>query len=126
VFAAHNLALNGLEGEVAQLDWRDGAELTDGGRWDLVLAADVLYLRHNVEALLKLLPPLVGRDGEAIVADPSRAGGRDFAASARRIFSMETRHDPKRDKVKLHRLRPRRGGTAGYSTGSENNRRAPV
>jgi predicted nicotinamide N-methyase len=103
-FAAHNLALNDVEGEVALSDWRDGDELVKGAPWDLVLASDVLYLRQNVEALLKLLPRLIGPGGEAIVADPNRSGGRDFAAAARRIFSLETTPG---DKVSLHRMRPR-------------------
>jgi predicted nicotinamide N-methyase len=59
VFAAHNLALNDLEGEVALADWREADELVERGPWDLVLAADVLYLRHNVEALLRVLPRLL-------------------------------------------------------------------
>src|SRR4051794_15422719 len=96
VFAAHNLALNGLEGEVAQADWRDAGVLLEGAPWDLVLAADVLYLRHNVESLLRLLPKLIGRAGEALVADPNRAGGRDFAASARSVFALESKPDPAR------------------------------
>ena len=107
VFAAHNLALNDLEGEVEQADWREAEALVEAGPWDLVVAADVLYLRHNVEALLRLLPRLIGRGGAALVADPKRAGGRDFAAAARRIFSLETRPDPTRPNVNLHALRPR-------------------
>ncbi|MFL5825743.1 MAG: class I SAM-dependent methyltransferase [Thermoleophilaceae bacterium] len=107
VFAAHNLALNELEGEVAQADWREAGELLYGGPWDLVLAADVLYLRHNVEALLRVLPGLLGREGEALIADPNRAGGRDFAAAARRMFRLESRPDAEREKMTLHRLRPR-------------------
>jgi predicted nicotinamide N-methyase len=107
VFAAHNLALNDLEGEVAQADWREAESLVEGAPWDLVLAADVLYLRHNVDALLRLLPRLVGRDGEALVADPSRAGGREFVAAAKRIFTLETRHHPALVQVAVHALRPR-------------------
>jgi predicted nicotinamide N-methyase len=104
-FAAHNLALNELEGEVAMVDWREPGPLLEGGPWDLVLAADVLYLRHNVEALLRLLPKLLKPGGEAIVADPQRAGGRDFVASAKRIFRLETRHDRERPSVDVHTLR---------------------
>jgi predicted nicotinamide N-methyase len=104
VFAAHNLALNDAVGEVELADWREGDELVERGPWDVVIAADVLYLRHNVEALLKLLPHLIGERGEAIVADPNRAGGRDFAAAARRIFSLET---TAAEKVTIHRMRPR-------------------
>jgi predicted nicotinamide N-methyase len=105
VFAAHNLALNDLEGEVAQVDWRDSGALADGGPWDLVLAADVLYTRQNVEALLRLLPRVVGRGGEALVADPKRAGGRDFLAAARGLFALESRADPARPPVQVHTLR---------------------
>jgi predicted nicotinamide N-methyase len=104
VFAAHNLALNDVEGEVALVDWREGTELIDQAPWDLVIAADVLYLRHNVEALLKLLPRLIEPGGEAIVADPNRGGGRDFAAAARRIFSLETTPG---EKVSIHRMHAR-------------------
>ena len=107
VFAAHNLALNDAEGEVAQVDWREAEALVDGAPWDLVLAADVLYLRQNVEALLRVLPRLIGRSGEALVADPSRSGGREFLASAKRIFSVETNEDPARERVMVHALRPR-------------------
>lgn len=107
VFAAHNLALNELEGEVAQTDWREPRELLGGAPWDLVLAADVLYMKQNVEALLRLLPRLLGERGEALIADPSRAGGRDFAASAKRIFHLERRSDPRHESVNLLRLRPR-------------------
>jgi predicted nicotinamide N-methyase len=104
-FAAHNLALNDAEGEVALSDWREAEELVDGAPWDLVVAADVLYLRQNVDALLRLLPRLIGSGGEAIVADPNRSGGRDFAAVARRIFTLETTPG---EKVSLHRMRLRR------------------
>jgi predicted nicotinamide N-methyase len=103
-FAAHNMALNDVEGEVALSDWREGEDLVEGAPWDLVVAADVLYLLQNVETLLKLLPRLIGPGGEAIVADPNRSGGRDFAAAARRIFSLDTTPG---DKVSIHRLRAR-------------------
>jgi predicted nicotinamide N-methyase len=108
VFAAHNLALNEVDGDAALVDWRDAGALVDGGPWDLVVAADVLYLRHNVEALLRLLPRLIGESGEAIVVDPSRAGGRDFMAAARKMFAVESRADPERERVNVHCLRPRR------------------
>ena len=105
VFAAHNFALNDVEGEVELADWREAQDLVDAAPWDLVVAADVLYLRNNVEALLRLLPRLIGSEGEALVADPNRAGGREFAASARRVFNLETEPG---EKVTVHRLRPRR------------------
>ncbi|HEX8743624.1 MAG TPA: methyltransferase domain-containing protein [Thermoleophilaceae bacterium] len=105
-FAAHNLALNDAVGEVARADWCDGP--LSGGPWDLVLAADVLYLPRNVDALLRLLPDLMAPGATAIVADPQRAGGRAFVAAARKIFRLETRADRERPSVELHTLRLRR------------------
>jgi len=104
VFAAHSLALNEVEGEVARVDWAEhGDELAARGPWDLVLAADVLYLRGNVEAALRLLPRLVKPAGEVWIADPRRAGARDFLAAARATFSLTT---VQRGPVAIHRLRP--------------------
>ena len=112
-FCAHNLALNDCEGEAALADFRASGPLLEGAPWDLVLAADVFYLRDNVEALLRLLPKLIGTTGEAIVADPSRSGGKDFLAAAKAFFFIETTSVPGGDNVNLHRLRrkPPRGGS---------------
>jgi predicted nicotinamide N-methyase len=106
-FAAHSLALNELEAEVAQVDWSSqGDALAARGPWDLVLAADVLYLKGNVELALDLVPRLVAPGGEVRIADPRRAGTRDFLAAARARFSVSTRQD---GEVAVHRLRPRDG-----------------
>jgi predicted nicotinamide N-methyase len=107
VFAAHNLALNDLEGEVALGDWREPDALAEGGPWDLVLASDILYLRHNVEALLRALPRLVAPGGTALLADPGRSGCREFLAAARASYSVQSAPDPKRGKVTIYTLRPR-------------------
>jgi predicted nicotinamide N-methyase len=104
-FAAHSMALNELEGEVAQVDWAEqGDALAARGPWDVVLAADVLYLQANVELALELVPRLVAPGGEVRLADPRRAGTRDFLAAARARFSVSTRQD---GDVALHRLRLR-------------------
>jgi predicted nicotinamide N-methyase len=108
VFTAHNLAINDAVGDVALVDWRDADALVERGPWDVVLAADVLYLRHNVEALLRLLPRLLAPGAVVLLADPSRAGGRDFLAAARATFSVESRADPERERVNVHTLRRRR------------------
>jgi predicted nicotinamide N-methyase len=111
VFTAHNLALNDLPGQVAKLDWREGEPLVEHGPWDLVVGADILYLRHNVEALSRLLPRLLDGRGEALIADPRRAGGRDFLAAARGLFAIDpVALPPGHDGVALHRLRRRRHG----------------
>jgi predicted nicotinamide N-methyase len=109
-FAAHSLALNELDGEVAQVDWSAQADaLAARGPWDLVLGADVLYLRDGAAAALALLPRLLAPGGEVRLADPRRAGARDFLAAARASFTVRTTQD---GDVALHRLtrRVRAGG----------------
>ena len=78
-FAAHVLALNEVEGEVAYVDWSEhGEQLVARGPFDLVLAADVLYTRANVEAALRLFPRLVAPGGDAAPRRPeSRKAHRD-------------------------------------------------
>jgi predicted nicotinamide N-methyase len=104
VFAAHTFALNQLEGEVAVVDWAEhGDALARRGPFDLVLGADILYVRTNVELALRLLPRL---GDEILIADPGRANARDFLAAARATFTLRTtRHGA----VAVHRL-SRRGG----------------
>ena len=107
-FTAHSLALNGLSGDVALAEWRDAAALVAGGdRWDLVLAADVLYQRAGVEALLALLPRLLAPDGEVWMADPGRSGAEDFLQLSMREWRRESERDAQDDRVRLHRLRRR-------------------
>jgi predicted nicotinamide N-methyase len=107
-FAAHGLALNDVPADVALVDWaRHGDALVARGPWDVVLAADVLYTRANVDAALGLVPRLLAPGGELRLADPGRAGARDFLAAMRSAFDLQTR---RREDVALHSLRPRRGG----------------
>jgi predicted nicotinamide N-methyase len=106
-FAAHVLALNEVEAEVAHVDWfAHGNALVGRGPFDLVLAADVLYTRANVEAALRLFPKLVAPTGALIVADPNRAGAQGFLSAARASFHLVT--DRGQD-VSLHTLRLRNG-----------------
>jgi predicted nicotinamide N-methyase len=106
-FSAHNLALNDLEGDVALLDWTAPDALAGGAPWDLVIAADILYTQHNAQALVRVLPQLVGSEGSALIADPRRAGARDFLAAARGMFELSTRPAPRHEGVALHTLRRR-------------------
>jgi predicted nicotinamide N-methyase len=104
-FAAHTLALNELAGDAGHADWLEhGDALVAAGPWDLVLAADVLYTRASVEAALRLLPGLLAPDGELLLADPDRAGARDFLAAARATHALRT---VRAGVVALHRLRAR-------------------
>jgi len=101
-FAAHSLALNDVAGEVALVDWAEhGEALAERGPWDLVLAADVFYLKANVQLVLRLLPRLLAPGGEVWLADPRRAGARDFLAAARSTFNLAT---ATHGDVAVHRL----------------------
>jgi predicted nicotinamide N-methyase len=102
-FTAHSFALNELDAEVAVVDWASQSEpLIARGPFDLVLAADVLYLQANVQLALTLLPRLTGT---VLLADPGRAGAGDFLAAARASFKLDTTHH---DDIAVHRLTRRR------------------
>jgi predicted nicotinamide N-methyase len=104
-FAAHSLALNEVAGEVALVDWESqGEALVARGPWDVVLAADVFYLQANVRLGLRLLPGLLAPGGEIWLADPRRAGARDFLAAARATFAVAT---TEHGAVAVHRLTSR-------------------
>jgi predicted nicotinamide N-methyase len=111
-FAAHALALNEVEAQVAIVDWAaHGEALVARGPFDVVLAADVLYTRANVETALRLWPRLLAPDGVLHLADPQRAGTRDFLAAARGTFSVVS--ERREDGVALHVLRPAAGERRG-------------
>jgi predicted nicotinamide N-methyase len=104
-FAAHVLAINEVEGEVACADWSaHGEQLVERGPFDLVLAADVLYTSANVEVALRLFPRLVAPTGMVRLADPNRAGAQGFLSAARASFHLSTQRGAD---VSLHTLRPR-------------------
>jgi predicted nicotinamide N-methyase len=97
-FATHNFALNGTLAEVARIDWAtDGDALVARGPFNAVLAADVLYNETNVAAALELWPRLLGPDSHLLLADPRRAGLRDFMLGARgtlEVVNLEELDDP--------------------------------
>src|SRR4051794_37445378 len=51
--------------------------------WDLVLAADILYERRNVDLLLGVLPRLLAPGGQVLLADPGRPAAPEFLDRAR-------------------------------------------
>ncbi len=106
VFAAHSLALNEVEAEVAHAAWTEnGDALAERGPFDLVLAADVLYMPGNVEAALRLLPGVLAPWGEVLLADPGRANARSFLAAARATYAVQQRRQTA--SVTIYRLTPR-------------------
>lgn len=57
--------------EAGLLDWLDPVGIEGLGRFDVVIACDVLYEDFSVEPVAALLPRLVGtRSGDIILADP--------------------------------------------------------
>lgn len=62
------------------LDWRN---LEDVGRFDLVIASDVLYERPYGELVAKVMAATLERDGVAYLADPGRVGRDSFLAALR-------------------------------------------
>ena len=84
--AQENARRNALELETALVRWSEPETLVDRSPWDLVLAADVLYERRNVDELLALLPRL-GR--EVLIADPGRPHARTFFEHAAEDWTIE-------------------------------------
>ena len=102
VFAAHGFALNELAGDVVHADWAaHGEQLAARGPFDLLLASDVFYTQANVAVAQTLVPELLAPGGKFLLADPGRAGARDFLAAARATFRLATEQD---DDVRLHTL----------------------
>jgi predicted nicotinamide N-methyase len=90
-----NARANGIELRTAEFDWATEPP----GRFDLVVAADVLYERSSVGVLLRLLPRLAR---EAVIADPGRATSEVFLEQARRRWRVVA-HE--RDRVMIYRIR---------------------
>ena len=72
---AANAERNGAELETALVSWAEPARLLERAPWDLVLAADVLYERRNVDQLLSLLP---GLGHEILIVEPGRPPAARF------------------------------------------------
>lgn len=96
--AARNAEANGLSIETERIDWTRPQQLVDRGPFDLVLAADILYERSSVGALLTLLPRLAP---QVWLAAPARSAGEAFLDQARSRWSIETRE---RGAVRIHLL----------------------
>jgi predicted nicotinamide N-methyase len=97
--AERNAQANGVRIETVIVDWWDPDELVARGPFDLVVAADLLYLRVNVAMLLSLLPRLAP---EAWLADPGRSAADAFLEQATLRWGVETQAG---EIVQIHRLR---------------------
>jgi predicted nicotinamide N-methyase len=102
---ADNAERNGVQIETALADWARPDALVARGPWDLVLAADVLYERRNVELLLALLPRLVAPEGELLLAEPGRPPARAFFAAAPDRWTVRTVAEHESPRVVVHSLK---------------------
>jgi len=100
--AARNAERNGAELETALAAWGAASALVDTAPWDLVLGADLLYERRNVDQLLALLPHL---GDDVILSEPGRPHESTFLERARETWRVESR--PAGGRVRIHRLRAR-------------------
>jgi predicted nicotinamide N-methyase len=63
------------------MNWRNAEEVTalaSAGRYDVVLAADVLYERRDIDPLLNLIPRLLAPEGVIWLAEPGRPAAAEF------------------------------------------------
>ena len=78
----YNAARNGFDAiTTRELDWRRLP--ADLGRYDRVVAADVLYESHHPAALADVIARTLKPNGLALVADPCRQKAAGFAPAAR-------------------------------------------
>jgi predicted nicotinamide N-methyase len=84
--ARENARRNELDLDVAVVRWSEPRTLLERAPWDLVLAADVLYERRNVDELLVLLPQL---GGNVLLAEPGRPHAKTFFARAAGTWRIE-------------------------------------
>jgi predicted nicotinamide N-methyase len=99
-----NAHRNGVRLETCVCSWADPEQLVAMGPWDLLLAADVLYERRNGELLLELLPRLVARGGEVLIADPGRPATASFLRAAESTWQVRDERDDLAPSVTLYRL----------------------
>ncbi len=104
-----NLARNGLDPDRAlHLDWRSPSH----GRFDTIIAADILYERIFVEELERFLIGSLSADGRALIAEPWRPVAEAAVALFARTFRMKihplrARVEGRWRPVRLLELRPR-------------------
>jgi predicted nicotinamide N-methyase len=94
-----NAQQNDLELETTPVEWTAPDALLARAPFDLVLAADVLYERPGVAALLSLLPRLAP---EVWIADPTRPAADAFFEQVKRHWSIES---SERGVIRIYRLR---------------------
>lgn len=106
-FATLNAERNGAALETMLATWADPEPLAAQAPFDVVLGSDLLYERRNGELLLGLLPRLVDRRGEILIADPGRPHAGAFLEAAATAFNVTSRPDSERPAMAINALRMR-------------------
>jgi len=73
----------GHELDTQVLDWREIPDTM--GRFDLVLASDVLYETRYADLVARTIERVLSRDGEAFVADPGRVAAEAFVRACEQL-----------------------------------------
>ena len=81
-----NARRNDVRLDTSIVAWAHADALVSRAPWDLILAADVLYERRNVDELLELLPRL---GSTVLLADPGRPHAKTFFAEAAGDWRVE-------------------------------------
>lgn len=95
--------------DAIHLDWHSPTK-EDVGKFDLILAADLLYEQRNVPALLELIPDLLGPNGEVLVSNPRSRDAPHFHGAMKAegfshdTLSMTARQGERDIEVALHRF----------------------
>ena len=88
-------ARNGLDTiATRELDWRKLP--ADLGRYDRVVAADVLYEKYHADALAGVVARVLAPHGVALVADPGRARAVNFEPAIRAAGLGVVKQQPRR------------------------------
>src|SRR5690348_14974286 len=97
VFLAYNAALNALPAlHYRQVRW--DLPLPALGRFDAIIASDVLYERGHAELIDAVVERHASPCAEVLVTDPGRGNSARFSRLlARRGFVVESRHCPMND-----------------------------
>jgi predicted nicotinamide N-methyase len=97
------LVASGRDTPVRMADWRNWPE--DAGRFDLVLASDVLYERSYAELLAAIISGSLTPGGRALIADPGRVAHGDFVqACEERGMSVRERLKVPHDDGEIHQV----------------------
>ena len=91
------IRVTGREPEVRLADWRSWPD--DLGRFDLIVASDILYERAYAPLVATILAGSLAKDGMVFMADPGRVGMDDFrsACAVRNLLIVERLKVPHRD-----------------------------